>query len=53
MKDLLDKLIKIDKETDWLAIAAQCGRMEYQIQIRAEIIRAIKRLEKQLENPKS
>lgn len=47
MNNLLTKLKQIDKETDWLQIANECS-MEKQIEIRAEIGRAIKRIEKEM-----
>lgn len=49
MQELLDKLCKIDQETDWIKIMKEAGPPEIQIQIRAEIGRAIKRLNKALE----
>lgn len=45
MKELLERLNKLEKETDWQSIASQCS-VEKQIEIRAELLRAIKRIEK-------
>ena len=47
MQELKAKLEQIDKETDWMEIANQTI-MEKQIEIRAELLRAIKRIEKEL-----
>lgn len=46
-KSLREKLTEIDNETDWLAIASEIG-MEKQIEVRAELLRAIKRIDKEL-----
>lgn len=43
--ELRSKLIDLDNETDWLSIANFIG-MEKQIEIRAELLRAIKRINK-------
>lgn len=48
MQELKEKLCKIDEETDWLKIMKEAGHPEVQIQIRAEIVRAIKRIDKAL-----
>lgn len=47
MQELKKKLEQIDKETAWLEIAKQ-STMEKQIEIRAELRRCIKRIEKEL-----
>ena len=47
MRELKGKLEHIDKETDWLEISKQIG-MEKQIEIRAELLRSIKRINKEL-----
>jgi len=48
---LLWDLEAINKNTDWMRIAEECS-MEKQIEIRAELKRAIKRLDKELNNGK-
>lgn len=50
MKEIEGLLLSLeitDKETCWLKVAEECS-MEKQIEIRAEIGRAIKRIEKEL-----
>ena len=53
MQELKEKLCKIDEETDWLRIMKEAGSPEVQIQIRAEIGRAIKRINKALKERKN
>lgn len=48
MQELRDKLCKIDQETDWIKIMGEVEKPEIQIQIRAELGRAIKRIDKTL-----
>lgn len=52
MQELKEKLCKIDEETNWLKIMKEVGSPEVQIQIRAEIGRAIKRIDKVLKREK-
>ena len=47
LTELLGQLSFIEEETDWLKVAEECS-MEKQIEIRAEIGRTIKRIEKEL-----
>ena len=52
MQELKEKLCKIDEETDWLRIMKEAGPPEIQIQIRAEIGRTIKLIDKALKRRK-
>jgi len=47
MKKLRAKLIKIDQTTNWHQIAVDCGRVEDQLRMRADLGTTIKRIEQQ------
>lgn len=49
MRELKARLLEFDEKTNWLRIMQEVEKPEVQIQIRAEIGRAIKRIDKELE----